>query len=158
MLDSIIVNVLFALDKTHSPFLWGSSQDLPGGAGGVARWMSNMCHPRHLFPCPQDQDALTDLSWELVLSGPFLMFSWSPCVFQHTDVHMETKQYWSLRSLVWLCAPCHCFFLGSHENRRWRRQVGRKSWGSAWGQDPQINPTPLHCVLCSRAEGLASWD
>lgn len=75
-------------------------------------------------------------------------------VSQHTDVQMETNQYWPLRSLVWLCAPCHRFLLGSRENRRWRWQMRRKSWGSAWGQDPQIDPLPLHRVLCFKAEGL----
>lgn len=55
---------------------------------------------------------------------------------------------------MWLCPPSYSLLLGSHENRRWRNGMRRKSSGSAWGQDSQINPGPLHCVLFSKAEGL----
>lgn len=43
--DRVFFNVLFALDKTGSPFLWGRSQDLgvPGGADGVTCAIQGAC-------------------------------------------------------------------------------------------------------------------
>lgn len=70
------------MDKTGSPFLWGSSQDLgsPSGADGATRWMSSVGHPRHLVPYPQGQAALAGLSWEPAWSGLLLMLPRSPSV------------------------------------------------------------------------------
>lgn len=90
VVDPIILRVLSALGKTDSPILWGSRQDL-GLTDRVTHWMSNMFHPRCLFPYPQGQAALTGLSQESAVASSLCFHSHlKNGVCQHTDHQVET--------------------------------------------------------------------
>lgn len=142
VIDTVfLLSVLFALNKADRIFLLGRNQELgmPAEADGATCAMQDacLCHARCRFSYPQGQASLVGLSWKPVLYGLFLMSLHERCFpkYRCSDKKNQTSiNHWGV--LMWLWALCHCCVLASHANRRWRWQMGRNSWGSAWCQDP----------------------